>query len=39
MCKGSNGREEKKSIAMHSMEIKRRLYKHRGDYGSQEKID
>ena len=31
--------KKKKSIAMHSMEIKRRLCKHRGDCRSHEKID
>ena len=35
----SNGREVKKNIAMHSMEIKERLYKHRRDHRSCEKID
>ena len=39
MCEASNGREEKKNIAMHSTEIKRRLYKHRGDHRFHEKID
>ena len=34
-----NEREEKKNIAMHSTEIKGRLYKHRGDCRSCEKID
>ena len=35
----SNEREEKKNIDMYSMEIKRKLYKHRGDCRSHEKID
>ena len=39
MHEASNGREEEKNIAMHSMEIKGRLYKHRGEYRSHEKID
>ena len=39
MCKVSNEREERKNIAMHSTEIKRRLYTHREDCGSHEKID
>ena len=39
MHEASNGKEEKKIIAMHSREIKRRLYKHRGDYRFHEKID
>ena len=39
MHEASNGREEKKSIAIYSMGIKRRLCKHRGDCRSCEKID
>ena len=39
MHEASNGREEKKNIAMYSTEIKRRLYTHRGDHGSHMKID
>ena len=39
MCEASNGKEEKKSTTMHSTEIKRRLYKHRGDHRFHEKID
>ena len=39
MHETSNGREEKKNIAMHSMEIKGRLCKHRRDCRSYEKID
>ena len=39
MHEASNGREERKNITMHSMEIKGRLYKHRRDHRSHEKID
>ena len=39
MREALNGREERKNIAMHSMEIKGRLCKHRGDRRSHEKID
>ena len=41
MHEASNGRKERKNIAMHSIEIKRRQYTHRGDHRSRshEKID